>query len=465
MDRNLKLGGLSPQGSITSLPDLPVSIGAQWYRPQIDPAQLTALCARRNLPAVVSTTLWFLAIIGSGALVVITWGTWWLVLALLVHGMMACGAADARWHECGHGTAFTDDRLNNVVYFVASFLLLREPTVWRWSHARHHSETISVGRDPEIAFPRPPRMWVIALNLLHLHAGSFAVLRILRHSIGRIDETVASYVPDVEHRRVITEARVFVALLAVIAAGCVAAGSVLPAMLIGLPAFYGAWVVVFFGATQHAGLAQNVWDHRLSTRSVAMNPFFRFLYLNMNHHLEHHLFPTVPYHQLPALQQALAPQLPAPISSTWAAYRQIIPTLWTQRRDLAYELQQELPTAPVLHGDAAQHTASLTTLTSDLCHIDQITHTSLEVGAMCAVLTDDGEKVLCRVTDDDWVLTDALCTHSDARLVEGVLQGWTLECPRHNGRFDLHDGRALRRPAILHLGVTRVTPPKDSPQI
>jgi fatty acid desaturase len=278
-------------------------MSAQWYRPDIDPAELTALCARRDLPAVVSTSLWLIALIGSGALVVATWGSWWLLPALLIHGTMACGAADARWHECGHGTAFTNDRINNAVYFLACFLLLREPTVWRWSHARHHSETISVGIDPEIAFPRPPQIWVITLNLLHLHAGSMALSRLVRHSLGQIDSTVRSYLPEIEHRRVVNEARVFIALLTIIATACVAASSLLPAALIGLPAFYGAWAVMFFGATQHAGLAQNVRDHRLSTRSVRMNPLFRFLYLNMNHHLEHHLFPTVPYHQLPALQQ------------------------------------------------------------------------------------------------------------------------------------------------------------------
>jgi hypothetical protein len=32
-------------------------------------------------------------------------------------------------------------------------MVMRESTVWRWSHTRHHSDTIIVGRDPEIAVP------------------------------------------------------------------------------------------------------------------------------------------------------------------------------------------------------------------------------------------------------------------------------------------------------------------------
>ncbi len=33
-----------------------------------------------------------------------------------------------------------------------------------------------------------------------------------------------------------------------------------------------------------------------------MNPVFRFVYSNMNYHIEHHMFPTVPYNALAALR-------------------------------------------------------------------------------------------------------------------------------------------------------------------
>ena len=38
----------------------------------------------------------------------------------------------------------------------------------------------------------------------------------------------------------------------------------LPALLIGLPSFYGAFLAIVFGLTQHAGLAEDVLDHRLN---------------------------------------------------------------------------------------------------------------------------------------------------------------------------------------------------------
>ena len=39
-------------------------------------------------------------------------------------------------------------------------------------------------------------------------------------------------------------------------------------MLVGLPSFYGAWLTSVTGLTQHVGLAEDVLDHRLNSRTV-----------------------------------------------------------------------------------------------------------------------------------------------------------------------------------------------------
>ncbi|NJM91696.1 MAG: hypothetical protein HC861_02690, partial [Rhodospirillaceae bacterium] len=102
--------------------------------------------------------------------------------------------------------------------------------------------------------------------------------------------------------------------------------SILPLMFIGLPSFYGAWMHLFFGLTQHVGLAEDVLDHRLNCRTVYMNPIVRFLYLNMNYHVEHHMFPMVPYHRLPELHEEMKADTPKPYNGFLEAYREIIPT-------------------------------------------------------------------------------------------------------------------------------------------
>ena len=73
---------------------------------------------------------------------------------------------------------------------------------------------------------------------------------------------------------------------------------------------YGAWLYVTTGLTQHAGLAEDVLDHRLNCRTVYMNPIVRFLYWEMNYHVEHHMFPMVPYYNLKDLHAEMKNDTP-----------------------------------------------------------------------------------------------------------------------------------------------------------
>jgi 3-phenylpropionate/trans-cinnamate dioxygenase ferredoxin subunit/naphthalene 1,2-dioxygenase system ferredoxin subunit len=44
-----------------------------------------------------------------------------------------------------------------------------------------------------------------------------------------------------------------------------------------------------------------------------------------------------------------------------------------------------------------------------------------------------------------------LCNHGSADLCDGYFDGHVIECPRHNGLFDIRTGQALRAPACVHL--------------
>ena len=47
--------------------------------------------------------------------------------------------------------------------------------------------------------------------------------------------------------------------------------------------------------------------------------------------------------------------------------------------------------------------------------------------------------------------TDNLCTHGHARLCEGFVEGFEIECPLHQGRFDLRTSLATCAPAAEAL--------------
>ena len=164
-----------------------------------------------------------------------------------------------------------------------------------------------------------------------------------RNTLGFIDPEDLSYIPVPERAKVVTVARVWILIYTVTVAIAIWFGSLLPLMVIGLPRLYGAWHHVLTGLLQHAGLADNVGDHRLNSRTIMLNPVSRFIYWNMNYHIEHHMFPKVPYHQLPRLHKLISHDLPAPTPSLWHGYREIIPILWKQRHDPEHHLRRELP--------------------------------------------------------------------------------------------------------------------------
>jgi naphthalene 1,2-dioxygenase system ferredoxin subunit len=49
--------------------------------------------------------------------------------------------------------------------------------------------------------------------------------------------------------------------------------------------------------------------------------------------------------------------------------------------------------------------------------------------------------------------TDNLCTHGAARLSDGFLEGREIECPFHQGRFDVCTGKALCAPLTENIRV------------
>jgi 3-phenylpropionate/trans-cinnamate dioxygenase ferredoxin component len=53
--------------------------------------------------------------------------------------------------------------------------------------------------------------------------------------------------------------------------------------------------------------------------------------------------------------------------------------------------------------------------------------------------------------DDTAYASDGLCTHEKVHLCDGLVMDHVIECPKHNGRFDIRDGRPLGAPACVAL--------------
>ena len=421
---------------------------AEWYQCPVPRETMRRLLERRNGPAIRDTLLWFALILGFGYATFALWGTWWAILPYLVYAMLYASTSDSRWHESGHGTAFRTDWMNNALYEIASFMVMRESVVWRWSHTRHHSDTIIVGRDPEIAVPRPPNLRAIAMSFFNLPAYPVYFRKILFHSIGRMLPDEKMYIPESEFGKVFLRARVYVAIYAAVIALAIATRSVLPLLYVGLTNVFGTWLMVVYGLTQHAGLAENVLDHRLNCRTVYMNPVHRYLYWNMNFHVDHHMFPLVPYHALPRLHREIRSDCPIPYPSLLSAWREIVPSILRQTKDPGYHVKRKLPEPKPRPSEGIRTSPASPDGDGwiEVC-------AAADLGLADVIRFDHGKRTfaLYRDAEGELYATDGVCTHGNTHLGGGLVIGKTIECPKHNGRFHLRDGSPARPPACRGL--------------
>ena len=67
-----------------------------------------------------------------------------------------------------------------------------------------------------------------------------------------------------------------------------------------------------------------------------------------------------------------------------------------------------------------------------------------------------------RTPDSAWFATDGLCTHEQVHLADGLVIGDVIECPKHNGRFDVRTGAAKGAPVCVDLRTYPVRVDGDS---
>ncbi len=67
-------------------------------------------------------------------------------------------------------------------------------------------------------------------------------------------------------------------------------------------------------------------------------------------------------------------------------------------------------------------------------------------GAAIAVTPQGLDVALYKTEDGGVFATDNICSHGQARLCEGFLEGHEIECPYHQGRFDIRNGQPTLAP-------------------
>lgn len=316
-----------------------------WYKCRLERKVLKALSRRSDKEALQHFVGFIALVIGSGVLAWLSLGTWWCIPAFLLYGTIYA-FAEAIEHELRHRTPFKTEWLNESVHWIICFMTWREQIYSRWSHAQHHTYThltATVPSDVELAVKRPPNYLKFATDFLRISHGIHHLGNIVLHSFGAISAGAKAVVPPSEYRAMCRNSRIVLALYLGVVVWAVAAHSWLPVVFLLLPRSYGAWLHELLAITQHTGLRENELDHRFSTRTLKLNPFLQFLYWNMNYHVEHHMFPNVPFHALPRLREAIEAELPPAYDGLISAWREIIHVFAIQRRDPKYMVTPDVP--------------------------------------------------------------------------------------------------------------------------
>lgn len=277
----------------------------------IDRKLTKQLMQRSDQPGLIWLGQWFALLLVAGYLLHLSEGTAWFFPMLIVYGSAISVPAYALSHECAHGTAFRTRWINEVLFWISSVIYYEEPYYRRYAHASHHTYTWLNGLDAQMPFETPMTFkgWLLETSGIGYFIWISRIM--LANARGNFSDNVKSFTPESELPKLKWGARGLLLAYAVITLAILLGADFLFWYLV-LPRILGNPVLFLYTLIQHVDMEEDQLDLRRSTRSFTTNGFSRLLYMNMNYHVEHHMYPTVPFHALPALNLAVKDQLPEP---------------------------------------------------------------------------------------------------------------------------------------------------------
>jgi fatty acid desaturase len=247
-------------------------------------------------------------------------GGWLKVIAWLVQATVSVGVTSIV-HECIHGLFARARWVNRCIGTIAAAIILKNYTLHRAFHLRHHARTTK-DDDPE---PRAELHCIRDYVVLAARRGNilFTTYVSCSGTWRAVRGFPPHYLPDNQLINVRQDALIELLWFAAVSTGLALRpvmtmfGYVIPlcmsqaiSFLIFLPEHYGT--------TLGSGQAVD------NTRTILSNPIFRFLFWNNNFHAEHHAFPGIPYFQLQRIHRLIGAQITHSVSSYTQFHLQLI---------------------------------------------------------------------------------------------------------------------------------------------
>ena len=243
------------------------------------------------------------------------WWQWLLLAPLYLLSAASLHGISLFTHEAVHGTLARNRLLNDLLGALCAFPVLQTCTAYRVLHLRHHQHLGNDG-DPDHYENYTRWTWIVFLmNWLRLLIGYPVYITAI---------PLMGFRQGTTHERwwIASEVSVLVALVLLVWLSPMPRNWLLHGWLIPMLCINS--MVNIRGMSQHT-LLEHAADEVLGTRTILTSRLVRFFMCNENYHLEHHLYPGVPWYSLPSVHRELqvelrahgAPYIPSYSSFVW----------------------------------------------------------------------------------------------------------------------------------------------------
>jgi len=351
----------------------------QWYRCKVDPKVMSELMKCSDLQGfrqaaghlglwLVTGTLAYMAFRQINA-ANWPWSVPLLLAAMFVHGTVGSFLSGTACHELSHKTPFKTKAINEFFLRIFAFFGWWDHVWFRPSHIRHHQVTVYHDYDGEVVLPAKFSFkdWQFWLHLFAWNPVNTwkSIATYYKRATGHMDNEWFEFVMPEENEKLRREHRNWARITLIghllLAVLFIVTGHWFMIFLFDIGGYCG-WLGFLCGSPQHYGMSPNVPDHRLSCRTYTCSWLPAFLYWNMQYHVEHHMFPAVPFFNLPKLRKAIEHDLPPAHHGFWATWKEMLAIHRQTQTDPSYTFVPPLPHSTGTRAEDAilEHEAALT---------------------------------------------------------------------------------------------------------
>jgi len=241
-------------------------------------------------------------LLGHGLFIVLSalaWASPSLPLGLRLVALLLFGTGLAFcfcvMHECGHRTAFANRQLNDAIAWWAGLLSFYNADFYRRYHQWHHRYTHQPGLDPELEQAPPASL---GSYLFELTGVPWWLAKFRGHALGLSGNFSGSpYISEDLAPQITRSIRLQFLIYTVVFLLSLISGNGFIFWFWLLPLALGQPILRFVLIAEHGGCSFEQ-DGLKNTRTTLTLAPLRWLMWNMSFHVEHHLYPSIPFHAL-----------------------------------------------------------------------------------------------------------------------------------------------------------------------